>query len=91
MAPIRVALIGLSASAKTSWASSAHLPYLFSSPQSPNHGKYVLTALCNSSVTAAENAIRHYGLDPTTKAYGRPEDVANDADVDMVICSTRVD
>ena len=27
---VRVALIGLSASAKTAWASKAHLPYLLS-------------------------------------------------------------
>jgi len=30
MAPIRVALIGLSSSAKVTWAADAHLPYLLS-------------------------------------------------------------
>lgn len=62
---IRVGVIGLSARAKTSWASSAHLPYLQASG-----GKYVIIALCNSSVSAAESAIEAYNLPASTKAYG---------------------
>ena len=86
MAPLRTAIIGLSSSAKTSWASTAHLPYLLS-PR--GQSKYQIVALCNSSVEAAQNAIQHYNLPPDTKAYGDPETLANDNDL-VVVC-TRVD
>ena len=73
---IRVGIIGLSARAKTSWASAAHLPYLQTSG-----GKYVITALCNSSVLAAESAIEAYNLPASIKAYGDPQDLAHDPEV----------
>ncbi|KAI1127830.1 NAD(P)-binding protein [Nemania abortiva] len=88
MPPIRVALIGLSASAKVSWAEQGHLPYLHS-PQGKS--RYELVALLNSSVAAAEAARAHFKLPSTVKAYGRPEDLAADGDVDLVVCNTRVD
>lgn len=86
MPPIRVGMIGLSAQAKTSWAGTAHLPYLRDS-----NGKYEITALCNSSVAAAKSAIETYNLPASTKAYGSPEDLAKDTDIDLVVCNTRVD
>lgn len=90
--PIRVAIIGLSSSAATGWASRAHLPYLLS-PQGRSHFRIV--ALCNSSVEAAKRAIAHYKLDEeagaAVKAYGNPAELAKDADVDLVVCTTRVD
>jgi predicted dehydrogenase len=89
MAPIRTALIGLSSTAKTSWASSAHLPYLLSAR---GRERYQIVALLNSSADAARAAIAVYDLDPaTTRAYGKPEDLAADPDVDLVVCCTRVD
>lgn len=88
MAPIRTAIIGLSSSAKTSWASNAHLPYLLS-PR--GRSKYQIVALQNSSVEAAQKAIAHYNLPPETKAYGSPEDLASDKDVELVVVATRVD
>ncbi|KJZ75304.1 hypothetical protein HIM_05230 [Hirsutella minnesotensis 3608] len=88
MAPIRIALIGLSASAATSWASDAHLPYLLSAR---GREKYEIVALCNSSVEAAKRAIETYKLPATTRAYGNPADLAADPDVELVVCSTRVD
>ncbi|KAG9254177.1 uncharacterized protein F5Z01DRAFT_120455 [Emericellopsis atlantica] len=88
MAPLRVALIGLSGRAKTGWASSAHLPY-FLSPR--GRESYSIVALCNSSVEAAKQAIKAYNLPSTTKAYGDPQSVADDQDVDLVVCCTRVD
>lgn len=88
MAPIRLALIGLSSSAKTAWASTAHLPYLLS-PR--GLAKYQIIALLNSSIEAAESAIKFYDLPPTTRAYGNPSDLAADPDVDLVVCNTRVD
>lgn len=88
MAPIRTAIIGLSSSAVTSWASGAHLPYLLS-PR--GREKYSIVALCNSSVDAAKRAIEAYKLSHETKAYGSPQSVADDPDVDFVVCCTRVD
>jgi predicted dehydrogenase len=87
-APLRTALIGLSASAATSWASAAHLPGLLSEA---GRSKLPIVALLNSSVSAAQAAIKTYNLPSTTKAYGSPEDLANDLDIDFVICNTRVD
>ncbi|KAG6360375.1 hypothetical protein INS49_011433 [Diaporthe citri] len=89
MAPIRLAIIGLSSSAVTSWASSAHLPYLLSAR---GRAKYNIVALCNSSVESAKKAIRTYGLDvEKTRAYGDPAALAADPDIDLVLCCTRVD
>ncbi|KAK1994445.1 oxidoreductase family protein [Colletotrichum falcatum] len=88
MAPIRVGIIGLSSSATTAWASRAHLPYLLS-PR--GRSQYTITALCNSSVEAARRAIEVYGLPAGTRAYGSPDDLAADPDVDLVVISTRVD
>lgn len=85
---LRTALIGLSASAITSWASTAHLPGLLTPT---GRSKLPLKALLNSSVDAAKAAIQKYNLPPDTKAYGSPEDLANDPDIDLVICNTRVD
>ncbi|PWY83334.1 putative oxidoreductase [Aspergillus heteromorphus CBS 117.55] len=85
--PVRTALIGLSASAITAWASQAHLPALRSHPD-----VFALAALCNSSEAAADAAIRAFELDPTTvRAHGQPDALAADPAVDLVICCTRVD
>jgi predicted dehydrogenase len=88
MAPIRIALIGLSASAKTSWAGDAHLPYLLSSA---GRSHFEIIALLNSSVAAAEVSKKHFRLPGTVKAYGDPSVLAQDLDVDLVVCCTRVD
>lgn len=70
---IRVALIGLNAPhvgtpTGTSWAASAHLPYLRTS------SKFELVALQNSTRERAEQAIAAHKLDSTkVKAYGSPE------------------
>jgi predicted dehydrogenase len=91
MAPIRVGIIGLASGTEVTaspgggWASSAHLPYLLASPH------YEIVALCNSSVESAKIAVKKYDLPTSTKAYGRSEDLANDLDVDLVVCSVRVD
>lgn len=76
MAPIRVGIIGLSKSATTSWAGSAHWPYLIAS-----NSKYEIKALCNSSKESAQSAIDSFNLPSTTKAYGNPQDLANDPEV----------
>jgi len=86
--PVRAALIGLSSSGNSSWASAAHLPALLTET---GRSKITITALANSSVQAAESAIQKYGLPEHTKAYGSPEDLVADLDMDLVICNTRVD
>jgi predicted dehydrogenase len=88
MSPIRVALVGLSSSAKVTWASDAHLPYLLSA-----NGKkhYQLVALLNSSVSAAESARSTFKLPQDVKAYGDPETLAADPNIDLVVVNTRVD
>lgn len=89
MPPIRVALVGLSQSAKTSWANDAHFPYLQSPP---GKEKYQIVALLNSSEDAANRAIEAYGLDAATvKGYGDPQALAGDSNIDLVVCCTRVD
>ncbi|KAL5354941.1 hypothetical protein BJX96DRAFT_140395 [Aspergillus floccosus] len=90
MSPIRVGLIGLSGAPSdqyegTSWAASAHLPFLTASPH------FEIVALLNSSSESARAAIAKYNLPVGTKAYGDPADLANDPNVDLVVCSVRVD
>jgi predicted dehydrogenase len=86
--PLRAALIGISSRAVTSWGARAHLPnFLIAGGRS----RYTITAFLNSSVEAAQAAIKLNNLPPTIKAYGNPEELAKDPDVDVVICNTRVD
>ncbi|KAK4580421.1 hypothetical protein LTR86_000624 [Recurvomyces mirabilis] len=88
MAPIHTAIIGLSTAAKTSWASAAHLPYLLSDR---GRERFQIVALLNSSVDSAKKAIADYKLGSDVKAYGSPQDLAADKDVEFVVCATRVD
>ncbi|KAB8075267.1 hypothetical protein BDV29DRAFT_155883 [Aspergillus leporis] len=88
--PIRVGLIGLSGAAAedydgTSWTPNAHLPFLRASPH------FEIVALLNSSLESAQAAIKKYGLPVETKAYGDPNELANDSAIDLVVCSVRVD
>jgi predicted dehydrogenase len=85
---IRLALIGLSSSSKSSWASTAHLPYLLSPA---GQSKYQIVALLNSSAAAARKAIETYNLPASTRAYGDPVALAADKEVDLVVNTTRVD
>jgi len=87
--PIRVGFIGLTSSPSQSlggqWGASAHLPYLLKSPH------YTITALCNSSVESAKKAIALHQLDESkVRAYGDPESLAKDGDVDLVVCCVKV-
>lgn len=88
MAPLRLALVGLSSSSP-SWLAMSHLPYLLS-PRGLE--KYQIVALLNSSLASAEAAIKTYNLDPSIiKAYGSAEELAQDREVDLVVVGTRVD
>ena len=85
MPPIRVGIIGLSAT--SSWAVHAHLPALQNSAD-----KYQLTAVCNSSLASSQASIKSHNLDPnTTKPYASVADLAASPDVDLVVCAVRVD
>ncbi|KAI0905368.1 oxidoreductase [Ustulina deusta] len=93
MAPIRVGIIGLRPAPEYSssrvqpgyWAVIAHLPALRAMPED-----YEVIAVCNSSVQSAAAAIKQYGLPESTKAYGSPEDLANDPLVELVVVSVNV-
>jgi predicted dehydrogenase len=88
MAPIRIAIIGLSTTTKGTWAAGAHLPYL-NLPRGQE--RFSIVALCNSSVEAARKAVADFKLPAETKTYGDAQSLADDPDIDMVICATRVD
>lgn len=64
---------------------NAHLPYL------KDTAKYRIVALLNSSEDSAKAAIIAHGLSPVTKAYGSPEQFAADHNIDLIVCSVRVD
>lgn len=81
--PIRVGILGLSATG--SWSVASHLPALLSLPES-----YAIVAVCNSSEASSQAAIKAYNLPVATKAYGSPEQLADDPDVDLVVSSTNV-
>ncbi|KAL7785812.1 hypothetical protein V8C37DRAFT_412797 [Trichoderma ceciliae] len=85
MAPIRIGLIGLGATGPGlgpgTWAVAAHLASFVPSPH------YEIVAVCNSTVESARRSIEYHKLPSTVKAYGNPEDIANDPDVDLVSVS----
>ncbi|KAL5044865.1 hypothetical protein BDW71DRAFT_215491 [Aspergillus fruticulosus] len=64
----------------------AHLPYL----QSPN-SKFEIVAVCNSTVESAAKSVRDLSLTGRVKTYGNVQDIADDNDIDLVVCTTRVD
>lgn len=88
MAPIRLGIIGLSGKNLSSWASVAHLPYLLSSR---GRAQYQIVALCNSSIESALQTIEVFHLPRDARVYDSPVGLAQDASVDFVVCSTRVD
>ncbi|PTB68133.1 NAD(P)-binding protein [Trichoderma citrinoviride] len=85
---IRIALVGLSTHATSSWAATAHLPYLLS-PRGQT--QYKVVALLNSSQEAAEKARSHFNLPSDVKAYGDPAQLAADDEVDLVSIVVRSD
>ena len=86
--PIRVGLIGLGRGTGTMkpglWAAQGHLPFLLASPN------FRVTAVCNSSVKSAQASITYHKLGADVKAYGDPEDLASDNDVDLIVVSVGV-
>lgn len=88
MAPIRVGLIGLAAADTPgrmgSWGVFAHLRSIQALSE------FELVAVANSSVDSAQRSIDFHKLPATVKAYGNPEDIAADANVDLIVVSVKV-
>ena len=88
MGAIRVGIIGLSAARNYggpgTWAVATHLPAL------QNSANYEIVALANSTVESARRSIFAHELPLSTKAYGSPEDIASDPDVDLVVVCVQV-
>ncbi len=79
MAQIGVGIIGLSA--KGGWAATAHLPAL------RRFSEVEIVALSASSPQSAAAAGERHGIG---RAYHRPEDLALDPDVDLVVVAVKV-
>lgn len=81
MAPTRVGIIGLKAVLQEGYTPGTWgLQHLNSLVASPN---YEIVAVCNSTVESALKAIEVHKL-TNAKAYGSPEDIASDPNVDLV-------
>ncbi|OAQ96062.1 hypothetical protein LLEC1_03507 [Akanthomyces lecanii] len=82
MAPIRVGLIGLgpvnSKGYKPGEWGIQHMDAINNSPH------FELVAVANSSVASAQRSIDAHKLPATVKAYGSPQDIAADPNVDLV-------
>ncbi|KAL8934218.1 MAG: hypothetical protein Q9216_006021 [Gyalolechia sp. 2 TL-2023] len=82
---VRLGIIGLSAD-PAAWATLAHVsPFKSGGPLADD---FKLTALATSNPDSANAAAKAHGI-PLEKAYCKPEDIANDPDVDMVVVSVK--
>ncbi|OCK78082.1 NAD(P)-binding protein [Lepidopterella palustris CBS 459.81] len=79
--PISIGLVGLSA--KGSWASRSHFPYLLKSPH------YKITALQNSSIASAKAAAEKYHLEDIS-AHDSITSLAADPNVSLIAISVKV-
>jgi predicted dehydrogenase len=88
MTKIRAGIIGLGRSdnffAPGALAVGSHLPPL------RDLEDYEIVAVANSTVESAQNSIEHHGLPAGTKAYGSPEDIAKDPNVDLIVVCVQV-
>ncbi|KAI0132467.1 hypothetical protein BJ170DRAFT_249111 [Xylariales sp. AK1849] len=88
MPKIRIGLIGLGTNGNSmspgAWGVAAHLRSI------QGLAEYEIVAVANSTVESAQKSIAHHGLPADTMAYGSPEDIASDPNVDLVIVSVAV-
>jgi predicted dehydrogenase len=83
--PLKVALVGLTAKPTGfAWLNNVHLPYILSHPSDLQ-----ITAVLGSSHQAAEAAIQKFELPSSVRAYGSPEDLAHDDQVDLVVVGVK--
>jgi predicted dehydrogenase len=89
MPPIRVGIIGLAATLDYAitgaWGVIAHLRSIQALSE-----EYEIVAVANSSVESAQRSIEFHKLPATTKAYGNPDDISADPNVDLVVVSVKV-
>lgn len=89
MSPTRVGIIGLGISTGLSpvgaWGVNAHLRSIQGLSD-----EYEIVAVANSSVESAQRTIEYHKLPITTKAYGSPEDIAADPNVELVVIAVEV-
>jgi predicted dehydrogenase len=87
MPPTRVGIIGLRAVVQDGYTPGTwglqHLHSLVASPH------YEVTAVCNTTTESAQKAIEVHNLS-NARAYGSPEDIAADPNVDLVLVSVDV-
>ncbi|KAH8812851.1 hypothetical protein F5884DRAFT_317671 [Xylogone sp. PMI_703] len=77
---IRVALAGLSSKPSGyGWVNNVHLPYLLSK------SNISIVGVLSSSKRAAEAAIAQCSLPSSVRAYGSPEELSKDEEVDLVV------
>ncbi|EHK21788.1 uncharacterized protein TRIVIDRAFT_5626, partial [Trichoderma virens Gv29-8] len=77
----RVALVGLTAKAEGfTWLNAVHLPYIRAHPD-----KFEIVAVQGSSIQAAEAAVAKFNLPLSVRAYGSPQSLAQDGDIDLVV------
>lgn len=89
MAPIRIALIGLTGKVNPNviggqWGVQ-HITALKALPQ------YRVVAVCNTSVESAARAIKVHDLGPEVRAYGSGAALAADPEVDLISIVVHVD
>ena len=82
---IQLGIIGLSAD-QQAWATMTHAVPLKGEPL---NGYYDIKAIGTSSPETAKAAAKAFDI-PEEKAYSKPEDMANDKDIDMVVVSVKV-
>lgn len=80
---LRVALAGLSSKPTGyGWVNNVHLPHLLGKPN------IRITAVLGSSKASAEAAIAQCSLPGSVRAYGSPEELSQDDEVDLVLVGT---
>ena len=82
--PINLGIIGLSAK-PTAWATIGHISPL----KSKLADKYAVTAIAGSSEANVQTSAKAFGLSQD-KAYSDAEQLAKDADVQMVVVAVKV-
>ncbi|KIW94839.1 uncharacterized protein Z519_04817 [Cladophialophora bantiana CBS 173.52] len=83
--PPRTALIGLSSSPTGhGWLSHFHLPAI-----QKHTADFQIVAVLSSSLANAQKAIAKHNLPSTVRAYGAPEDLARDEEVDFLVVGVK--
>ncbi|KIW26056.1 uncharacterized protein PV07_09185 [Cladophialophora immunda] len=83
--PLRIALVGLSSSPTGyGWLNHFHLPAIQKRP-----GDFEIVAVLGSSLGNAQKAITKHSLPSTVRAYGSPEDLPRDDEVEFLVVGVK--